>query len=529
MTDKTGIHVTDIKVEYREGVGGFDDLALEKAESLIRKKLGVKAEKMHIAKKSIDARRGITFVYTVYAEVPVDGGKINDRSVRVLSREPLALPRGSRPMRRRPVVVGFGPAGMFASLLLAENGYAPIVLERGSSVDERVAAVERFVRDGVLDTETNVQFGAGGAGTFSDGKLTTRIGDSRAAYVIERLAEMGAPDDILYKAKPHIGTDVLREVVRNFDRKISSLGGEIRYNTKAEDIRDGRLSTRDGELEFDALVLAIGHSARDTYSSLISAGFSLEAKPFSVGVRAEHLQSDIDRALFGAHAGDDSLGRGEYQLSYRRGERGCYTFCMCPGGEVVPSSSEEGGVVTNGMSRRARDGVNANAAVCVSVLPTDFGSDPLRAIEFQRSLERAAFRAGGGDYTAPMQTVGDLLGGTSGTDFSKIVPTYRGGLVRPVDLTKILPRIVTEMLREGLHDFGRKIKGYDAPCVPLTGVETRTSAPVRILRGDDLTALGRGTIYPCGEGAGYAGGIVSAGVDGIRVAQSIMARFAPAE
>ena len=527
MIENKRIQVTDIKVEYREDGGDFDAQAIEKAEALIRKKTGVRPTELHIAKKSIDARRGISFVYTVYAEVAAKTEKLEDKAIRIYSESRPDISYGSEKLTSRPVIVGFGPAGIFAGLLLAENGYFPLILERGASVDERVAAVDLFIRDGVLDTNTNIQFGAGGAGTFSDGKLTTRINDPLAGYVIRKLYEMGAPDDVLYKAKPHIGTDVLREVVKNIDRRIRELGGEIRYNTAAKNIADGKLSTDGEEIKYDALVLATGHSARDTYAELIGAGFAVEAKPFSVGVRAEHLQSDIDKALFGRHAGDESLGRGEYQLSYRRGERGCYTFCMCPGGTVVPSASEEGGVVTNGMSTHARDGRNANAAVCVSVLPTDFGGDAVRAIEFQRSLERRAYDIGGRDYSAPMQTVGDLMDGKVGTEPSKIMPTYRDGRVKCSDLTKIFPPFVTEMLKDGLADFGRKIRGYDDSFVPLTGVETRTSSPVRILRGEDYTALGRRGIYPCGEGAGYAGGIVSAAVDGIRVARAIMAKYAP--
>jgi len=418
---------------------------------------------------------------------------------------------------------------MFAGLLLAENGYAPLILERGGDVDERVAAVEKFTREGSLDVNTNIQFGAGGAGTFSDGKLTTRINDPLIAYVLKILHELGAPEDILYKAKPHIGTDILREVVKNADRRIRELGGEIRYHAAAKNIASSSV-TADGEkIPFDALILATGHSARDTYAELLSAGFLVQPKAFSVGVRAEHLQSDIDKALFGIHAGDEALGRGEYQLSHREGERGCYTFCMCPGGTVVPSASEEGGVVTNGMSTRARDGRNANAAVCVSVLPSDYGSDPARAIEFQRNLERAAFAAGGRNYYAPMQTVGDLLNGRTGTEPSKIIPTYRDGLVTPADLNQIFPPFVTGMLKTGLSAFGRKIRGYADDCVPLTGVETRTSAPVRIVRDENCQAVGHPGIYPCGEGAGYAGGIVSAAVDGIRVASRIISEFAPGE
>ncbi len=524
MKELTKIEVTGVKVAYREGESDFDGAAIQTAASYIRKQTGARPTNLHISKKSIDARHGITFVYTVYAEI--DGKpKTEDSRIRVYSEADPDVTFGTEKMNGRPVIVGFGPAGMFAALLLAENGYKPLVIERGASVDERVAAVEHFVRDGVLDTDTNIQFGAGGAGTFSDGKLTTRINDPLARYVIKKLSEMGAPEDILYKAKPHIGTDVLREVVKNIDRRITELGGEIRYKTTAGNIRDGRLTADGEEIETDALILATGHSARDTYGELISAGFVVEPKPFSVGVRAEHLQSDIDKALFGAHAGDVSLGKGEYQLSYRKGERGCYTFCMCPGGTVVPSTSEEGGVVTNGMSTRARDGRNANAAVCVSVLPSDFGNNAANAIEFQRTLEKKAFVSGGRDYTAPFQTVGDFMSGKRGEEYSKIVPTYRDGRVKCADFSEIFPGFVTEMLREGLYDFGRKIRGYDDGCVPLTGVETRTSAPVRIMRGDDFLAVGKNKIYPCGEGAGYAGGIVSAAVDGIRIARAVMAKY----
>ena len=519
-----------IRVPHRPGVDA-DAEAIAAARREIRRATGQTPRNLRIAKKSIDARRGIAFVYTVSAEaegISEDAAK-KHASLRICPEPMVERTRGTEPLKHRPVIVGFGPAGMFAGLLLAEEGYAPLILERGGTVDERTAAVERFIRDGILDERTNIQFGAGGAGTFSDGKLTTRIGDPLVAWVMRTLADLGAPEDILYKSKPHIGTDILREVVKNADARIRSLGGEIRYNTRASRITSSTLDAEGETVPFDALVLATGHSARDTVAELIDGGYSVAAKPFSVGVRAEHLQRDIDEALFHEHAGDPALGRGEYQLSYRRGERGCYTFCMCPGGTVVPSASEAGGVVTNGMSVRARDGRNANAAVCVSVLPTDFGGSPREAVAFQRELERAAFRAGGGDYIAPCQTVGDLLAGRHGTECTKIRPTYRDGRVAMRDLSAILPPFVTEMLREGLADFGRKLHGYDDPAVPLTGVETRTSSPVRILRGEDGCAVGHPGIYPCGEGAGYAGGIVSAAVDGVRTAQKIMKNRAPAK
>ncbi len=538
MMKQIRLEAGGIRISYSPGRTGpeADAAALAKAADKIRRETGAKAENLKIARKSVDARHGeISFVYSVIAEIE-ESSRTRERiassaerggSVRICSEPEVDRTKGGAPLLHRPVIAGFGPAGMFAGLILAEEGYAPLILERGADVKERTAAVERFIRDGVLDPENNVQFGAGGAGTFSDGKLTTRIGDPLVAWVLKTFRTLGAPEDILYKAKPHIGTDVLRTVVENADRKIRQLGGEIRYHAAVRGIGDGRLTAGGESIPWDALILATGHSARDTVGELIGTGFAVEAKPFSVGVRAEHLQKDIDEALFHEYAGDPVLGRGEYQLSFRRGDRGCYTFCMCPGGTVVPSASEEGGVVTNGMSERARDGKNANAAVCVSVHPSDFGGSPLGAIAFQRGLERAAFAAGGRSYAAPYQTVGDLLAGKSGTEYSKIVPTYRNACVKNADFAALFPPFVTEMLREGLADFGRKLKGYDDPAVPLTGIETRTSSPVRILRGEDGCAVGKPGIYPCGEGAGYAGGIVSAAVDGIRAAQKLMAAHRP--
>ena len=482
-------------------------------------------------RKSIDARRKeLSFVCSVWASVTCSAGvtpeQLQKFGIRFSDSEPLDLPVGTESMSGRPVIVGFGPAGIFCGLLLAECGFRPLILERGGSVDERIRAVERFSVHGQLDTSTNIQFGAGGAGTFSDGKLTTRIGDGRCRYVLERLHELGAPADILWKAKPHIGTDILRDVIRRADERIRSLGGEIRYHAKAEAITSTDLIVGRERIPFGALILACGHSARDLYGELIAGGFAIEAKPFSVGVRVEHLQSDIDCAMYGDYAGKYGLIHADYAISYRSGDRGAYSFCMCPGGEVVAAASEEGGVVTNGMSNRNRDGRNANAAIAVSVHPSDFGGTPQGAIEYQRNLERAAFRAGGEDYSAPCQTIGDFLRGTSGTEASRVQPTYRGGQVRYTDFHNILPGYVCSMLEAGFRQFGKKIRGFDADDVPMTGVETRTSAPLRILRHEDsLTAPLYDRIYPCGEGAGYAGGIMSAAVDGIRVAQAILARY----
>lgn len=486
---------------------------------------------LEIHRKSIDARRkDVYFVCSVWACVScrstVTDELLKPMGMRFSDSEPLELPLGEETMPGRPVIVGFGPAGIFCGLLLAECGFRPLILERGGCVDERIEAVDRFSRLGELDTTTNIQFGAGGAGTFSDGKLTTRIGDSRCRYVLERLHELGAPADILWQAKPHIGTDVLRDVIRRADERIRSLGGEIRYHARAEKITSSSLYVGNEQIPFGTLVLAGGHSARDLYEELIASGFSVEAKPFSVGVRVEHLQSDIDYAMYGDYAGKFGLVHADYAISHRQGDRGAYSFCMCPGGEVVAAASEEGGVVTNGMSNRGRDGRNANSAIAVSVHTSDYGGTPIGAIAYQRNLEQAAYRAGGKNYAAPCQTVGDFLNGHSGTEAKRILPTYRGGNVCYTDFHKILPRYVCSMLEAGFRQFGKKIRGFDADDVPMTGVETRTSAPVRILRDDTvLTALRYDRIYPCGEGAGYAGGIMSAAVDGIRVAQAILTRY----
>lgn len=518
----------------RVPVSESDGTVLDAARRILKKSGAFSAPaRLEIHRKSIDARRKphISFVCSVYAEAEAvrvpDDAALRALGIRQSVKEPLVLPVGTERMENRPVVVGFGPAGIFSALLLAECGFCPLVLERGGSIDERIPAVDAFSRGGTFNATTNIQFGAGGAGTFSDGKLTTRISDPRCTYVMEQLVRFGAPEDILWRAKPHIGTDVLRDVVRLADARIRQLGGEIRYNARAERISSDSLYVGGERIPFGALIVASGHSARDLYAELLASGFAIEAKPFSVGVRMEHLQEDIDRAMYGDLAGKYGLPHAEYALSMRRGERGVYSFCMCPGGEVVAAASEDGGVVTNGMSFRARDGRNANAAIAVSVHPSDYGATPHGAIDFQRNLEQTAFRAGGGTYAAPCQTVGDFLSGKKGSEPRRIQPTYRGGDVAMCDLHGILPPFVTSMLEAGITDFGRKIRGFDASDVPMTGVETRTSAPVRILRGEETyLAVGHDRIYPCGEGAGYAGGIVSAAVDGIRVAQAILKRFA---
>ena len=499
--------------------------------------------RLSICKKSVDARKkeDIKLIYSVSVSCDSASESLCKRFLKLGAREvsadALRVVCGTEKMTARPLVVGMGPAGMFCALILAENGYRPILIDRGDCVSDRVAAMERFYTAHTLDPDSNIQFGAGGAGTFSDGKLLTRINDPKCAYVLETFAKFGAPEEITVKAKPHIGTDVLRLVVDNILSEIERLGGEVIYRCRMTglcEMADGCVSvkTTKGNFAASSVVLALGHSARDTYRWLLESGFNMIPKPISVGVRIEHKRSFIEEALYGDFAGHPALGAAEYALSDTKGERGVYTFCMCPGGEVVAASSEEGGVVVNGMSRFARDGVNSNSAVAVSVQVEDIqpveGSLVLGAIAFQRQIERRAFAAGGGGYAVPVQTVGDFMSGKCGTEPREVMPTYMDGKnFRVASMDDVLPDFVCASLRYGLSSFDKKIKGFASDPALLSGAETRTSAPLRILRGEDMRALGRGSIYPCGEGAGYAGGITSAAVDGIKTALAIAARFKP--
>ncbi len=491
-----------------------------------------------VYKKSIDARKknDIRAVCSVVAQTDERlSRELEERLLRCGFHrvdESVDPPqKGDERLGAPPLVVGAGPAGMFCALMLAENGYAPLLIDRGGSVARRVQSSERLREFGELDTETNIQFGAGGAGTFSDGKLTTRINNPLCSLVLDRMYRNGAPEDIMKKAKPHIGTDVLRAVVENILNRIEELGGRVMLNNRLDGIcrnADGTLTakTSKGDINCGCAVMAIGHSARDTYGMLMQSGFELVPKPFSVGVRIEHLREDIDKALYGDHAGDDRLGAAEYNFSDTTGERGVYTFCMCPGGEVVAAATEEGGVVVNGMSYRKRDGINSNSAINVSIGCNDYGNTVEGAIEFQRRLERAAFSAGGGKFYAPVQTVGDFLGGRLASEPTRVKPSYMGGDRYAVcDLNRILPSYVSSSLARGITSFGRKLAGFDSSAAILTGVETRTSSPVRILRGFAGTVQNFDRLYPCGEGAGYAGGIMSAAVDGISVAYKIIGRF----
>lgn len=489
---------------------------------------------VRIVKKSVDARdkADVHFSYTLDVQVARRPPGLPKNAV-IAEPEPLRPPIAPRRIQMRPLVVGLGPAGLFAGLTLARMGLNPLVIERGRPVDARARDVSAFWRAGVLDPASNVQFGEGGAGAFSDGKLTTGIKDARCRDVLNALYEAGAPEEILYAAKPHIGTDRLRGVVINLREKIIALGGEVAFETRLSGllIENGRVAgarlargAQTWEMDVRDLVLAVGHSARDTFSMLHELGVPMAQKPFSIGVRIEHSQRLIDEAQYGGFAGHSALGAAEYKLSARMPDgRGAYTFCMCPGGLVVAAASEAGGVVTNDMSFHARSGSNANAALLVSVGPADFGGDdPLAGVRFQRAWEEAAFQMGGGGWKAPAQLVGDFLKKRPSRGPGAILPTYRPG-VNWTSLDGCLPPFAADALRRALPLFGRKIRGYDAFDAVLTGVETRSSSPVRMERDAGCMSPVSG-LYPCGEGAGHAGGILSAAVDGIRCAEAVAER-----
>ena len=485
-----------------------------------------------ILRKSIDARhKSVNFIYSVLIETE-KSVNCSDNVTEFKQKEKEPIVYGSLPLEHRPVVVGFGPCGMFCALTLARQGYRPIILERGADVDKRTGKVNAFWNGGSLDTNTNVQFGEGGAGTFSDGKLTCRNGDPLLDGILSDFVRHGAPEDILYSALPHIGTDILKNVVKSIRKEIISLGGEIRFETAVTDIKskDGKLTSLllsdRTELPCDVAVFAIGHSARDTYRMIYSHGIKMIAKTFSVGVRCEHLQNDIDKALYGDFAGDPRLGAASYKLSVREGNIGCYSFCMCPGGTVVTASSEENMVAVNGMSNRARDNKNSNSAICINVSEKDFGNHPLSGIEFQQDLERRAFTLGGKNYNSPIQTLGDYIDGKATKKLGKVTPSVTRGYEFS-DLNTLFPQSFNSFMKKSFKEFDKKIPGFASPDTVLTGVETRTSAPLRILRDDDGISESMIGFMPAGEGAGYAGGIMSAAADGIKAAHNIMKRYAP--
>lgn len=504
--------------------------------------IGLKhVKQVKIIRKAIDARRkhSIHFVYTLAVEVSDESGLLErfvaDKDITIW--EPANIPAivpGTVRLKNRPVIVGAGPAGLIAGMILAENGYRPLLIERGKSVAERTKDILKFWQDRVLNSESNMQFGEGGAGTFSDGKLTTRINDPIIGKILEIFVAAGASPEILYDNNAHIGTDILRKVVSNISEKIRSLGGEIRFSCKMENIifADNKvqgITLADGEeIPCETLLLAIGHSARDTYKALFTSGVAMTSKPFAIGLRIEHPQELIDRAQYGESFNHPQLRASNYNLSYQDKVNGrvCYSFCMCPGGQVVASSTEPYMVVTNGMSHYARNSGVANSAIVVNVDSRDFGDSVLGGIEFQRRYERLAFAVGGKNYSAPAQNVKSfLLKDKTPSIKSLVTPTYLPGL-KAANLREFLPEIIGDTIADAIVSFDKKIKGFAHPEALLIGVETRTSAPVRIVRDTETRESANiAGLYPIGEGAGYAGGIMSASVDGYHSAVKIITKY----
>ncbi|MBR1554655.1 MAG: hypothetical protein IJ644_04595 [Oscillospiraceae bacterium] len=514
----------------------YTELDLKKA---IGRKLHIPFEDMLeiiIRKRSVDARKkdNISFLFTI--DVKTSGEKkilqkcAKDKDISLAENKKYKVAVCHSP--ERPVVIGFGPAGMFASYVLAKAGLRPIILERGCPVEERTQHVTEFRSTGILNPESNVQFGEGGAGTFSDGKLNTGIKDERIRFVLETFAQCGAPEEILWQAKPHIGTDKLQDTVRNFRHLIQTLGGEIHFHAKFTDftLKDNQLVSvryiQDGqeqEIPAKHVILALGHSARDTLEMLYDKKISLAQKPFAMGVRIEHLQEDINKALYGKFWNHEALGAADYKLAvHLKNGRSLYTFCMCPGGEVIASASETGRLTVNGMSYFKRDGRNANSALLVGITPDDFGSEhPLAGMSLQRQIEENAFQSAGGNYFAPVICVKDFLHRRESRRFGRIRPTYTPATAF-VSPDKYLPSYMCETLRAGLKEMDKRLKGFACDDAVLTGVEARSSSPVRILRDENFYSISIKGFYPCGEGAGYAGGITSASVDGIRCAEALI-------
>lgn len=526
------IRVGNIKVSLDTDFRNMKSVASEKLRIPYDRIISAK-----LSKKSVDARKKNDVHFIISVDIEVKGEEKLLRTLKNASQVKkdkyriAKLPSDTE----RPVIIGFGPAGMFAALVLAKSGAKPIVLERGGDVDTRCKAVDEFRRNGVLDTECNIQFGEGGAGTFSDGKLNTGIKDYRIGWIFERLVEFGAPDEILYMAKPHIGTDMLRETVKNLREKVIKLGGEVHFNAKFTgyttengEISQVEYTDSDGvhTINTHNVILATGHSARDVFEMLKDKNVSLSQKNFAVGVRVEHLRKDIDRAMYGDFAGHPSLKAADYKLAvHLPNGRTLYTFCMCPGGEVVAASSEKGRLAVNGMSCFARNAENSNSALLVNVNTDDFGSDDVLAgMYFQREIEEKAFISGGGDYSAPVTTVGAMLKGEKADSFGKVKPSYIPN-TRFADISEYLPDFICESIKLGIVEMGKKIKGFDSPDAVITGTESRSSSPVRINRGEELQSLTVKGLYPCGEGAGYAGGIVSAAADGMKCAEKVIERL----
>jgi uncharacterized FAD-dependent dehydrogenase len=511
-------------------------------ETALLKRLGLAASELtgfSVFRRGVDARKksAIVLIYTLDFEVKNEKALLKrlkgDRKVSVAPDTRYRFVTRAPPSAPRPVVIGTGPCGLLAALVLAQMGFRPIILERGKVVRERTKDTWGLWRKAVLDPESNVQFGEGGAGTFSDGKLYSQIKDPqhRGRKVLTEFVKAGGPEEILYVAKPHIGTFRLVTIVESLREQIETLGGEYRFGNRVDDLdiegMNGNRRIRgvmlaDGtHVAADHVVLAVGHSARDTFEMLHARGVAIEAKPFSIGVRIEHPQSLIDRCRYGEGAGHPLLGAADYRLVHHGANgRSVYSFCMCPGGTVVAAASEPGRVVTNGMSQYSRAERNANAGIVVGITPTDYPGGPLAGIAFQRHWEERAFAAGGSNYNAPAQRVGDFLARKASRALGEVIPSYRPG-VTPADLADCLPDYAVDAIREALPNFDKQIKGFSLADAVMTGVETRTSSPIRIPRDASYQSLNTHGLYPAGEGAGYAGGILSAGVDGIRIAEAV--------
>lgn len=515
------IRIKDIKI--REDLSEEDVLKT----ALIKNKIKIEEiQKWYIYKKSIDARKknDIYYNYTIDIEL-----KDTKREKRFEQVEEYKFPKINvkRTNQIQPVIIGAGPAGLFAGLILIQNGIKPIILERGKKVEERIKDVEEFIQNRKFNTSSNIQFGEGGAGTFSDGKLNTGNTSIYSRKVLDEFVKFGAPKEILYTAKPHIGTDNLVKIVRNIREYIIKNGGQVLFNEQVKDfeVQDGKIKAVicSKRVETDTVILAIGHSARDTFKRLYELGIEIQPKNFAVGVRIEHLQKDINKAQYGTQT-KLKLPSADYKLIYHaKNGRTCYTFCMCPGGQVMASASEQGTIVTNGMSNFARDGENANSALLVNVTIQDFYKNtPLDGMYFQEELEKKAYELAGSNYNAPIQTVGDFLENRKTTKFGKVKPTYMPGVTMS-NLNEILPEFVSETLKEGITELDKKMNGFGDKDSLLTGVETRSSSPVQITRDKEtLISTNVQGLYPCGEGAGYAGGIMTAAIDGIRCAIKVL-------
>lgn len=517
-------------------------LPLDYTDSTIRRKISKQLridenaiKSCNIFRRSVDARKkdNICFLTSVDAELNINEDKILKKCNGTQAVAPYHYNVPKWKGGAKPVIVGSGPAGLFATLILAQSGAKPILIERGKDVDRRTNDVNAFWATGRLNTKSNVQFGEGGAGTFSDGKLNSGTKDARQRKVLEEFVSHGAPEEILYNAKPHIGTDKLKITVKNIREDIIRLGGSVMFETQLIDFKtkdeniNSAVVSKEGKTEFidtDSIILAIGHSARDTFEMLYDKKIPIEAKSFSVGTRIEHLREQIDRSQYGKFAGNKRLGAANYKMNvHLENGRGVYTFCMCPGGKVVNASSEDGRLVTNGMSEFARDEVNSNSALLVGVSPNDFaGEHPLKCMHFQRELEEKAFILGGENYTAPVQRVADFLEGHKSKHLGEVIPSI-GPNYLLTDISAIFPDYITMSLKQGIINMGKKLKGFDNGDAVLTAVESRSSSPIRILRNNEtLESVGVKGLYPCGEGAGYAGGIISAAVDGIKCAEKLI-------